>query len=89
MNEIHPPSLLQKIFNLTEASAQLMQHALAKGQVLASEEEMIKRQTICMGCEGFDKEKAVCNFCGCGIRIKSRLESSKCPHPWGSRWLAK
>jgi hypothetical protein len=56
------PSFLQKVRNFAVASAK----HVAAGMPMASDEEIIRRHDICMGCE-FMKDNA-CTKCGCPVK---------------------
>jgi len=78
------PSFLQKVKNFAVASAK---HAAA-GMPMASDEEIIRRHDICLGCE-FLKNGA-CSKCGCPVvRTKQYVSKlswadSECPvGKWG------
>tara|TARA_R100001198_G_C5132293_1_gene149990 strand:- start:65 stop:343 length:279 start_codon:yes stop_codon:yes gene_type:complete len=43
-----------------------------------------ERMEICQGCEHWSKESNRCRECGCQMRVKTSLTSSKCPlNKWG------
>lgn len=53
---------------------------LLKGEELTvSEEECCKRLEVCSSCPYFIKEGNRCNECGCFMKLKANLKSSKCP----------
>jgi hypothetical protein len=48
-----------------------------------------ERLSICQGCEHWSKQSNRCTECGCQMRVKSSLSSSKCPiNKWGP-YIAK
>jgi hypothetical protein len=78
------PSFLQKVKNFAVASAK----HVAAGMPMASDEEIIRRHDICLGCE-FLKDGA-CSKCGCPVvRTKQYVSKlswadSECPvGKWG------
>lgn len=78
------PSFLQKVRNFAVASAK----HVAAGAPMASDEEIIRRHDICLGCE-FLKDGA-CQQCGCPVvRAKQYVSKlswadSECPvGKWG------
>ncbi len=64
------PSFLQKVKNFAVASAK----HVAAGMPMASDEEIIRRHDICLGCE-FLKDSA-CSKCGCPV-VRNRQYISK------------
>jgi hypothetical protein len=45
----------------------------------SSKEESKRRLVICSGCEHLYKTTYTCKVCGCFMRVKATIESSKCP----------
>ena len=39
----------------------------------------LERLGICTGCDEFEKEKLICNQCGCDMKIKVLVPLMKCP----------
>ncbi len=74
--ENNPVKLL---FNLSEAGIDIVSTLASKGKLLASEEASYARMELCYSCDFLDKESVKCKRCGCFMKIKTRLESSKCP----------
>lgn len=48
------------------------------GHILADDEEQKIRYKICEECEFFNSISSRCKKCGCFMKIKTRLDSSKC-----------
>lgn len=44
-----------------------------------SDEEAQKRYSICQGCPEFISLTTQCKKCGCFMKFKTQIESSKCP----------
>jgi hypothetical protein len=79
------PSFLEKVKNFTKAA---VDH-VAAGMPLASDDEIIRRHDICMGCEFM--QDGACTKCGCPIvRAKQYISKlswadSACPvGKWGA-----
>ena len=52
-------------------------------RIIAEEATIQFRQDICRKCERLLKPTWNCLECGCFMKIKTRLEASKCPiHKW-------
>jgi hypothetical protein len=84
LTRIDAPSFLTKVKNFAVASAK----HVAAGAPMASDEEIIRRHDICLGCE-FLKDNA-CTKCGCPVvRAKQYVSKlswadSECPvGKWG------
>lgn len=73
------PSIKEMAFGLTEALKENITNAVTNGVILASQEEMEKRFSICLGCEFLIAEHSRCLKCGCFMNMKTRLKVSKCP----------
>lgn len=69
------PTLAERLANLAKASAK----HLASGLKSANSEEVERRKSICEGCDQYDKEKGLCNKCGCFLNIKTLWATSVCP----------
>ena len=54
---------------------------LKDGKILASEEQVQKRATICLSCEKLREKngKYSCVTCGCGFKRKIAVSGSSCP----------
>ncbi len=50
---------------------------VSSGLKLVSKEEVERRLDICKACPQFADN--VCKLCGCGLKLKAAIESSKCP----------
>jgi hypothetical protein len=79
-----PPSILEKVKNFATAA---VDH-VAAGMPMASDEEIIRRHDICLGCE-FLQDNA-CTQCGCPVaRVRGYVSKlswadSECPvGKWG------
>lgn len=48
-------------------------------RIIAKESTIQSRQDICRGCDRLLKPMWSCVECGCFMKIKTRLEASKCP----------
>jgi hypothetical protein len=78
------PSFLEKVRNFASAT---VQH-VAAGMPMASDEEIIRRHDICLGCEHLQND--ACNLCGCpvsrvaGYVSKLSWADQECPAgKWG------
>lgn len=61
LTRIDSPSFLTKVKNFASAT---VQH-VAAGMPMASDEEIIRRHDICLGCEHMQND--ACNLCGCPV----------------------
>ena len=73
------PSIKEMAFGLTEALKENITNAVTNGVILASQEEMEKRFSMCLACEFLIAEHSRCLKCGCFMNMKTRLKVSKCP----------
>ena len=48
-------------------------------KIIANEEKITFRQDICRECDQLVKPTWTCKQCGCFMKIKTRIELSKCP----------
>jgi len=78
------PSFLEKLKNFATAAA----GHIAAGMPMASDEEIIRRHDICLGCEHLQND--ACNLCGCpvsrvaGYVSKLSWADQECPiGKWG------
>lgn len=78
------PGFLEKVKNFASAAAQ----HVAAGMPMASDEEIIRRHDICLGCEHLQND--ACNLCGCpvsraaGYISKLSWADQECPiGKWG------
>ena len=55
--------------------------SLADGRLLAAEEVVQQRATVCMGCDKLREKngKYSCVTCGCGFKRKISISGSSCP----------
>lgn len=55
--------------------------SLKNGKVLASQEEVERRASLCLGCEKLKSKKGkyACVVCGCSYRRKIAFSGSNCP----------
>ena len=42
-------------------------------------DEYSTRLNICKECDKFNKEKWICNVCGCYLEQKAKMSTEKCP----------
>jgi len=78
------PGFLEKVKNFASAAAQ----HVAAGMPMASDDEIIRRHDICLGCEHLQND--ACNLCGCpvsrvaGYVSKLSWADQECPAgKWG------
>ena len=81
MSEQQGPNLLQMAFSLSETGKDVLAGAIKSGVILATEDVVTERQSMCLSCDKLKKDGIIsrCMACGCGMNIKTRLEKSKCP----------
>ena len=67
------------LFNLTETTASMLKKAVTDGIIIASEEKIENRMSLCYNCIALDKEQVRCKLCGCYMKLKVRFDAAKCP----------
>ena len=67
------------LFELTGTLGDALQEYKNRGTVLADDAKVDTRMELCAGCKSFDKDSARCSLCGCFMKLKVRLDASKCP----------
>ena len=75
----HMPSMAQMAKNVTKALVDNIKHISKGGSIKNSTENTTERLKICMSCEFYIQSKDRCTKCGCKMKIKTNLVSSKCP----------
>ena len=73
------PPFINQLRNAGGAMLRLGEAAISGHKVLASAEEVAKREAICEGCEFYAKESKRCKKCGCLLRMKIKMETEHCP----------
>jgi hypothetical protein len=74
------PGLLDKASNLVMATGRATKALAAGKQIMASQDEVARRLSICRCCEFFKESPAMrCLKCGCFLNLKTRLETEHCP----------
>lgn len=63
--------------NFAGSMAQAFKHAAATGEVTSDASTVSKRLLVCEHCE--HKSGIRCTKCGCFIRLKAALATSRCP----------
>jgi hypothetical protein len=71
------PSLAAMFKNLSVSVVNAVKHASITGSLLADENKIQDRMTICNYCPAKINNK--CAKCGCYINLKIGLDSEKCP----------
>lgn len=71
------PGLLKMARNLASSIKDTLLHASKTGEVAADYATVEKRLTICEACP--EKTGPRCRVCGCLLRLKAGLFSSRCP----------
>jgi hypothetical protein len=79
MEDNNTPPLKEMVFGLTDAIKDSIQNLVSRGVILAKEEVADKRMQLCLDCEFFIKDQCRCSKCGCFMKVKTRLDTSKCP----------
>lgn len=70
---------IKLLFELAGTAADVITELKKNGVLMASQEKEEIRMNTCAECKSFDKASSRCNLCGCFMKIKVRLEASKCP----------
>lgn len=70
---------ISMLFELAGTAKDVISEYQRRGQLVSDENKMNIRMELCAGCKCFDKASARCSLCGCFMKVKVRLEASKCP----------
>lgn len=73
------PPLSAMLFELTDVLKQNIANLALKGVLIANDDVIASRNEICSTCEFLIKDYVRCSKCGCYMKIKTRLDVSKCP----------
>lgn len=69
----------QMISNISRDAVRAATLALQGRRVAATEAEIADRVIVCSTCPAFDATMNRCKDCGCFLRFKQGLASSRCP----------
>lgn len=70
------PSMFQQAKNFAKASVEHIKN----GANHVSVEKQQERMSICHACPLYDAQSNRCKACGCNLAVKTKWETSKCPH---------
>jgi hypothetical protein len=70
---------IRLLFEMTQSESDELGEQVKRGKVLADLKKVKLRMEFCGKCKSFDKNLCMCALCGCGIKMKVRLENSSCP----------
>lgn len=70
---------IKLMFELGKTAMDAMSEYSRRGLLVQSEEKMNMRMQLCSECKCFDKSSSRCSLCGCFMKVKVRIEASKCP----------
>lgn len=73
------PSKAEQAKNIVNLVQDAIGDVLKGNQLFATEEEQNRRMEICKACEYFNSEDVRCRQCGCFLKQKVSITSSKCP----------
>lgn len=76
---VEMPSFQTMALELTDALKQSLSGLATKGVLVVSDSKYTERIQVCEVCEFFDKMQFRCGKCGCYMKMKARLDASKCP----------
>ncbi|SDC93727.1 hypothetical protein SAMN05421663_105151 [Terribacillus halophilus] len=76
---------LQKKNYTAEEASELVLDQLALEPVLAEEDTVTSRLTICSECPSLTADHT-CMHCGCFVLFRASLPNKRCPAPDGDRW---
>lgn len=77
VDEKELPSVLEMAKNLMSDGSKIIDNALKGNATLVSEEERVRRWSICQGCENLLNDR--CTQCGCFMKVKVAFKTSNCP----------
>lgn len=83
------PSTAKQVFSLAAAATQFAASIWREGKdALTPPDEYRERLEACEGCPMLKLTwlGSRCSVCGCGIHLKARAKTFRCPHPDGDRW---
>jgi len=64
---------------------------IVSGFPTCNKEQILQRYSICISCEKFNKEKSICNVCGCNLSNRKEFMNKlawadqQCPE---NKWLS-
>lgn len=70
---------VKMLFDLSDTAVDVMNNYASKGILLTEEKKMLTRMQLCSICNSFDAKQARCKLCGCFMKVKVRLDVSRCP----------
>jgi hypothetical protein len=75
LKEIKINGISLKAFN----AAKEVKKWIGSGAKFVDKETLNNRETICKECIFYNHEKNTCKKCGCLMKIKRKMDTSKCP----------
>jgi formamidopyrimidine-DNA glycosylase len=73
------PSVGEQAKNIVNLVQDAISDVLKGNQLFVTEEEQTRRMEICKACDQYSQEDERCRKCGCFLKQKTSLTSSKCP----------
>jgi len=73
------PDIKVMATGLLKVAADTVVNGVQGEPILATEELVQTRLSICQACEFFSSENSRCTKCGCFMLAKTKLQVSKCP----------
>jgi len=64
--------------NIFKSAADTLKR-VAKDKRTVTSSQQAERLSICVQCEHFASEKAVCKKCGCFLQLKTQFANMRCP----------
>ncbi len=78
-NPKNRPSMANMIRSLSRAVGSTAKNAILGKPTMATKEETNKRMAICKTCDKFNHRRNTCGLCGCRMKYKTALSTSRCP----------
>lgn len=79
MDTDHLIQLAEKVRNLSNTLGQVAQQARKGEQIIAEKPLWQQRQEICDTCPHFKIPGGICKKCGCFMKVKTKIQTAKCP----------
>jgi hypothetical protein len=76
---IKKPTKFQQVRSFALSLANVIEHAISTGQIVADRGTVDKRIQICTQCKYREPIRNRCKACGCFLAAKSGLASETCP----------
>lgn len=73
------PPVTTQVKNAFGAATRVLSNIVNNHRIMAEEDVILQRKSICESCEFWLKDKQRCTKCGCYTALKIKLSSESCP----------